>query len=309
MTAPADREPGPPSGTVSGLPPSKRLTAVAGGSHAGDGPFIVLGTHRSGTSLVARVLEELGVSMSPTVRGPGWRSSWANPTGYLEDIDFVNLDNRMLGIEPERDESLPDRTSVTEHPGTYDEDVRRLLSSRSGIWGWKNPWTVLTLEAYLPFIQSPRIIVCKRDRSSVEASMARHGLAYRAAKELYPLFEARLDPDGPLLRGLPVLWVRYEEITSHPREVIGRIVAWSGLHPTAGAIESACSLVLAGESLVRARRRASLRSMWMLITGSWIRYVVGREARSSLGFDRSIRRLLVNAFRAARALVAPDPVA
>lgn len=54
--------------------------------------FVVAGLRRSGTSLVARILQELGVFMGERLDSgkPGW-----NRDGLMEDLDFVEAGDRM----------------------------------------------------------------------------------------------------------------------------------------------------------------------------------------------------------------------
>jgi hypothetical protein len=51
--------------------------------------FLVLGTPRSGTSLVAGVLSALGVDMGPSPPGNEW-----NPAGFFQDVEFWALLHR-----------------------------------------------------------------------------------------------------------------------------------------------------------------------------------------------------------------------
>ncbi len=53
---------------------------------------VVLGMHRGGTSVLARALEALGVSLGDNLLP----ASAFNPRGHMEDIDFLDLDERLL---------------------------------------------------------------------------------------------------------------------------------------------------------------------------------------------------------------------
>src|SRR5687767_636825 len=81
-------EPGPePAGTVAapGVPAAERAAARA---------ICVLGMHRSGTSLVSRLLHLLGVYLGPqeSISNTGED----NPTGYWEHSGFVRLNEELL---------------------------------------------------------------------------------------------------------------------------------------------------------------------------------------------------------------------
>lgn len=110
---------------------------------------VVLGMHRSGTSLAAKAVEVLGVGLGDTLWGPRGED---NPTGYWEDRDVVDLNERLLGRVGSAWKSLatPDE-AVWSAPAL--DDLRReaavLLEARlaryGGAWGFKDPRTARAL--------------------------------------------------------------------------------------------------------------------------------------------------------------------
>ena len=61
---------------------------MSGGPRA----LVVLGMHRSGTSVLARVLHELGANALQSLLEP----ADDNPDGYMESAEVVSPDNRLL---------------------------------------------------------------------------------------------------------------------------------------------------------------------------------------------------------------------
>lgn len=60
-----------------------------------DGPqqlVVVLGMHRSGTSVLARGLQVLGVELGERLLPP----AADNPRGFWEDLDVIGIDERVL---------------------------------------------------------------------------------------------------------------------------------------------------------------------------------------------------------------------
>lgn len=53
---------------------------------------IILGMHRSGTSIIAGVLHTLGVYMGNKFIG----AHWSNLLGHFENIEFVRLNDKIL---------------------------------------------------------------------------------------------------------------------------------------------------------------------------------------------------------------------
>src|SRR5207253_7463834 len=113
--------------------------------------LIVTGMHRSGTSFVASLLAAWNVRMGerllPADRG--------NPTGYFEDVDFLELNARML-IECTPEEAGHRDWGWTESE-TFDAgllpafrgEAAALVAARDGAdahWGWKDPRTSMLLD-------------------------------------------------------------------------------------------------------------------------------------------------------------------
>ena len=62
-------------------------------SHPVEGrPLLILGMHRSGTSLLAALLEDWGVHIGETLVG----ADVGNPRGHFEDRDILDFHTRAL---------------------------------------------------------------------------------------------------------------------------------------------------------------------------------------------------------------------
>lgn len=140
---------------------------------------LVLGMHRSGTSLLGGVLQRLGVALPGEVI-PGDES---NPEGYFEWREVVDLQERLL-IDLERwwpsaegTQALPD--GWLQHPATQAvrQQLRQLLlqeqTRQVGEWAVKDPrtsrllplWLELSAELELPLqlllaVRHPAEVVC-----------------------------------------------------------------------------------------------------------------------------------------------------
>jgi len=134
------------------------------------GCVVVLGMHRSGTSLVAGLLQRLGVNMGTRFREPDRH----NPTGYFEDLDWRDLNKEILQLtgcswyQPPTKEQI---LAVRERVGS---GIRALVDARNStgqLWGWKDPRTCLTVELIHPHLSNPLYINVSRDRKAVVASL------------------------------------------------------------------------------------------------------------------------------------------
>lgn len=185
--------------------------------------FIVTGAGRSGTSAVARVLHESGVSMGRSMAEP----SEANPEGFYEDLDVVQLNEQILtdiGMnDPWRSERWPSRRTVAEAGARHREDMVRL--ARSGVSGWKDPRFSITLESWLPALfEKPRIIVCLRSPQEYADSSTRiYGLVTtgRAKREWARHYRRLL----AIIRrhDLPATCVEFDELIEEPANAVDRL--------------------------------------------------------------------------------------
>lgn len=156
-------------------------------------PVIVIGPMRSGTSAIARVLQErLGILMD---EGP-IRRDWRNPNGYYEDhrlkkINKIALDHRKkqfgTGIDTVPIEWITKLTSwIVERDFRY-----------SGNWGFKDPGSVGILKHMHQFFNNPRWIVCNRPiekivTSQIEKLKMSRQMAVMSVKVYYYIIEREL---------------------------------------------------------------------------------------------------------------------
>jgi len=116
---------------------------------------VVLCGHRSGSSATAGVLHYLGVDMGTTMLLP----SKDNPKGYFEDIDFFNLNVRILRFMGLAWFSLPPEERIVSLTPVFEGRIKSLVESKGGIWGWKDPRTALTLPLYWNYLSNPYFVV------------------------------------------------------------------------------------------------------------------------------------------------------
>jgi hypothetical protein len=198
----------------------------------------VLGMHRSGTSLAARLVNLLGV---PTcVEGDLLRTTEHNPRGYWESATLTAFNDRLLDAlecdwscppervqDWERDEALAAlRTEAADLFPTIFPDEQ---------WVWKDPRNCVTFAFWASCLDvEPVVVLVHRNPLEVAASLgSRDGFGTHYSLALWERYlRACLDS----IAGLPVLVTDYGSILSDP-------VAWSettrsfleGVRVTAGA--------------------------------------------------------------------------
>lgn len=146
-------------------------------------PFrlIVTGMHRSGTSFVASLLEAWNVRMGdellPADRG--------NPAGYFEDVDFLELNRRILvACTPPEDGhrdwgwTESEAFDAMQLPA-YRDAAAALVATRDRAgraWGWKDPRTSMLLDFWDDVLgNEARFLLVYRHPWEVADSMLRTG--------------------------------------------------------------------------------------------------------------------------------------
>lgn len=189
-----------------------------------------IGVHRSGTSLVSRIVNLLGVDLGPDPRVV--TAGEDNPTGYWEYRPFVDINDDLLqrfGGHWDQPPALP--PSWVDDPRLDDlkEKARRLVAtdfSGAPLWGWKDPRACVTLPFWQDVIGPMRYVICVRNPSAVVASLAsRDGRGRGNAEHLWLTHMRALLADTS---GQPRLFVSYEDLLEDWRPELRRMAAFIG---------------------------------------------------------------------------------
>lgn len=206
----------------------------------------VAGMHRSGTSMVARLLDSCGVSLGPADDLND--ADTYNPEGYFEDKSFVKLNEDILSRfgggwddPPELAagwESSPELDPFRARAAELIEGVRR------GVWGWKDPRSSLTLPFWRRLIPDLKVVVCLRNPLEVARSQFTRG-DFEGTSEL----RVWLTYYGQILsatRPAERLVTHYRSYFQDPRAELSRLLDWLGLEVSDERIACACAHVSEG---------------------------------------------------------------
>lgn len=159
-------------------------------------PVIVMGMHRSGTSLVAGLLSRLGVYMGPKVQlpkdGGPIQDAILVRSGYGEAEELVYLNDDLLRsagaawdnpqpfLDLWDDESFMRRCAARLQRATagslYWDYLAAMPRGSMGAWGWKDPRNTLTLPCWLALFPEATVIHVRRDPTAAAASLHRRAL-------------------------------------------------------------------------------------------------------------------------------------
>lgn len=148
---------------------STAISSVEGvGMETSVPPVVLTGMHRSGTSMMARFLNRLGVHMGDDLLEAGA----GNKYGHFEDVAFLRFHEELLT-------EVGGESMWAERPPPVDDAVRRRAdslakeASRDVPWGWKDPRTTLFLDLWLDVFPDALFLFMVRDPMSVVDSLCR----------------------------------------------------------------------------------------------------------------------------------------
>jgi hypothetical protein len=160
-----------------------RITAIS--SAVQRRPIVlVLGMHRSGTSLCSHLLSALGVDMADTIPGPGATSPrQENPRGHWERWEIVEFHDRILRLFNRdyfgrfHDFALPVAWWADPSVVQIRREIGAFLEKRmgNGHFGFKDPRTVRLMPVWHQILNelklAPKIVLCLRNPAQVARSL------------------------------------------------------------------------------------------------------------------------------------------
>ena len=230
-------------------------------------PLVVIGMHRSGTSLAVRLLADLGVHVGSKL------------SMNAEDVHLRRLNERIFRrarAEWCRVEPLMDAMARTDFVESESERLRHALFDRRALdrffgrdrredapWGWKDPRTTLTFPIWLRVFPRARFVHVVRDGIDVAISLHRRALRHRQWwKRLSPVHNVSplmldfarcfalwqsyvswaLDTAG-VIPSDQYLQLRYEDLLAAPEATLSRIATFANIEADAERIKSVCAQV------------------------------------------------------------------
>ena len=186
---------------------------------------IVTGMHRSGTSVVTRLLAESGCFLGdPDDLMPAKPD---NPTGFWEHLEAFDINVKILqaagvawdtavGGEIE-DHSDADRSALCAR-------ILEFVSAMSSyeVWAVKDPRFALTFPVWRPLLSDPVVVWCLRDPLEIGASLrGRNGFPAHLGVALW---EAYTVEGLRVMKDVPVVPASYNDLLEDPVAEVGRLV-------------------------------------------------------------------------------------
>lgn len=130
--------------------------------------YVVLGMHRSATSLVAFALERCGIAMY------GGRF-------HCEDTSAMRINDQILSAAGGSWDSPPSYEAIMAKKDQFSRTIAQFVNKRyrqargngRGLWGFKDPRTALTFDLWAPYLIRPILINVIRHPEEVARSLQR----------------------------------------------------------------------------------------------------------------------------------------
>lgn len=216
---------------------------------------IVLGMHRSGTSMISGILSLLGVNMGKRSIKP----KIANVKGYFEDVDFLSLNKKIFAAHNASWRKPP--TKLKSDPLLTGKASILIKQKSKGLWGWKDPRTVFTIGYYLPCLINPFFIFTHRNPDKVAESLHKiDGTPMEETLRLAKQYEKRIERIVVETMSFPQLFVNMETVLQSPSSEISRIRDFLGIKTTEKQYEDAVSFVLSPQKIEEIRKSLKLKT-------------------------------------------------
>ncbi len=249
--------------------------------------IVVLGAHRSGTSVTAGLLHLLGVCMGPRLR----EADDKNPSGYFEDKEFLALNDDILMAAGGGPWQPPPRERVLAVESRFEERIRTLVGARDSaslLWGWKATTTNLTIRLFLPHLRNPHIVAVFRNPMHAAASSVDHrnrSIGFAEALRLVNFWNGEIADFLAHHPEVPRAIMAYEDLVARPVEEALRIARFLDLTPSDGQLARVRNLVLPRASLARKKEQLRLRHRYS-VPRLWKRSLATMRDEGFPGFLR-----------------------
>ncbi|MGL4649336.1 MAG: sulfotransferase [Caldilineaceae bacterium] len=263
------------SGAGESAPPDRATevdlaAAALGALDAQAEPLIIIGAHRSGTSLVTQVLQQMGLfvgaELSPDlyeayffqdlnrVLMQAASATWESPTAMYPALAHAGWRSGALQWLATECQGLRSKSYV----GWRNWQMGHRLPP-AGRWGWKDPRSTITLPLWLHLYPRARVLHVYRNGVDVSQSLVRRQeqslqrnprlkasprcLTLAGAFEVWIDYMARAEEMVRLPSPDRVLEIRYEDFLAAPNGWLGRLAIFAGLSSSPAQRAQAAALI------------------------------------------------------------------
>jgi hypothetical protein len=212
---------------------------------------IILGMHRSGTSMLSGIVERLGIDMGDDQPG----RQFSNPMGHYEDGDFLTLNESILATAGGSWNNPPAADLINDQALGFGDRLEQIIRGKfqkneNQSWGWKDPRTSLTIQLYFPYLKNPYILWCQRDQAAISNSLwKRNKITPQQSERLTDHYQLMIGDFIEKHPEIPVLRVSYQDIVNRPEIWIWKIADFLEVKPDESQVANAEEFILPKKSI------------------------------------------------------------
>lgn len=152
--------------------------------------LMVVGMHRSGTSLISNWLYRCGLQLGEHLLEAGN----GNVEGHFEDVEFLKMHEEILTSNdfPATGYVYDKVIDISAYQLEKLKSVIKVKNQRYKQWGWKEPRTCLFLDLYRELLPNSKYLVIVRDHAAVVNSLLKRDFAFYEEKYLRRRYLQRL---------------------------------------------------------------------------------------------------------------------
>lgn len=190
----------------------------------------IVGMHRSGTSMIARMLNICGLDLGPADRL--LKADKANPLGHFEHRGFLDIDRKLLKHFHATWQDPPDLPARWEDDPSLHSLLRQARALAASFpaensWGWKDPRASLFLPFWRKAIPDMRFLICLRNPLEVARSLEkRNGMGLEHGARLWYWYTLLSLTDT---QKCPRLFSLFDDYFESRGEEVRRVLAFCGL--------------------------------------------------------------------------------
>ncbi|MCW4442355.1 sulfotransferase [Vibrio splendidus] len=220
--------------------------------------IVVLGMHRSGTSILSKVLINLGVDM-----GEGdSQGGISNIDGHNEDFDMLSINEEFLQILGASWHTPPEAALIEINKNHIQRAYADFVEGKSGLWGVKEPRLSLFVKYLDVHLDNPKYIYITRNSEQVEKSInVRDGIPTNECCLIKKQYDECIKS---FLIDKKSLNITYERLLSEPEKTLTSICNYLDLEYD----ESAISHIKTSEQLESVKRKKLKELVIFLISKS-----------------------------------------
>jgi hypothetical protein len=188
--------------------------------------IIILGMHRSGTSLAGQVLEALGFHFGPEDQAAAPKKD--NPLGYWERKDVGLLNGRALAAQKATWEKVGKWQAGNLTPADredFDRTARKIIAGypEGKPWFMKDPRMCITLPLWEKHLEDPVYLFVYRDPVEIARSLWTRN--HYTPKLVMALWERYLGDALNVTRGKKRVLLRYADLLEDPETTLSKLAA------------------------------------------------------------------------------------